>query len=161
MRILYLGLCVVFLQCGRSNTPANNAAPQTYREELKQFEENPEEYLSAKVHQRIWRTADADSNALRITALMPTELEIPRGQWGRLKVRAVRGVPVTFSSRDLGRFRNNATTITVQADSSGIAVTEISSTPGTVADIHVVAASPATAGQVHFNIVISETSRIN
>src|SRR5690606_10279160 len=71
-----------------------------------------------------------------------------------LRVRAVPGAPVTFTSLDMGAFQNRLASITVRADGEGVAVARFTGTPGTLGLTNVLAASPLTSGQQHFTVSV-------
>jgi len=91
----------------------------------------------------------------------PAERQVGPGQSIELAVFAEPLAPVTFHSSDRGAFQNGRATITVQADPAGKAVATFTATPGTVADVHIAAASPLCSGKVLFwiEVVNEETQR--
>jgi len=64
------------------------------------------------------------------------------------------GAPVTFTSFDCGAFSNLLTSITVTADTDGVATATFLATPGTLNETNILAASPLCSGQVNFSVTI-------
>lgn len=114
------------------------------------YEKNPQAYLSVVEPGRVWQPAQPGPGVARIKAhngpLTVTEQNAPV----TLQVEAVPHAPVTFTTLDLGEFENRLTSITVQADNQGLAQAKFTGTPGTINDVHILAASPLTAGQVRY-----------
>ncbi|HUY35193.1 MAG TPA: hypothetical protein VMV69_20780 [Pirellulales bacterium] len=54
-----------------------------------------------------------------------------------------------------GAFENQLTSITVQADAQGMAEAKFLATAGTIANIHILAASPLASGQARFIVNVA------
>ena len=80
----------------------------------------------------------------------PRLQRVVQGESVYLEVGGVSGMPVTFTSFDLGAFDNDLNSITVRADERGRARVKFTATPGTINDIHILAASPVTSGQMRY-----------
>lgn len=61
---------------------------------------------------------------------------------------------MTFTSFDLGKFHNELTSVTVQANDKGIAEAEFFGTPGTYSDVNILAGSPLLTEQVKFVVFV-------
>jgi len=70
----------------------------------------------------------------------------------------VENAPVTMTSNNLGSFANGLTSITVAADSSGLAEAVFTASRGTIDDIQILAASPVTSGQIAFTVNVQVPS---
>lgn len=74
-----------------------------------------------------------------------------------LRVRAVPGAPVSFTSFDLAHFQENGlSAITVKADAQGTARVHVVAGPGCFGRVSVLAGCPLTAGQVTFVGVVEQ-----
>ena len=62
---------------------------------------------------------------------------------------------MNFTSLDRGAFENDLTSITVQADAAGAASVRFMATVGTVDAVHILSASPLSAGQVAFLVRVT------
>lgn len=71
-----------------------------------------------------------------------------------LQVLTWPGYPATFTSLDRGAFQNGLTSITVQADTDGVATAQFTATAGTTDRVRILAASPLAAGNVTFLVDI-------
>jgi hypothetical protein len=73
-----------------------------------------------------------------------------------LTAQAAPWAPLTFTSLDRGLFQNGLTSISVQADASGVASASFTATAGTVADVRIIVASPMASGRGRWVISIIE-----
>jgi hypothetical protein len=78
----------------------------------------------------------------------------------RLQVQSTAGFPVTFTAFDLGTFENQLNSVSVPTNDNGVATATFTATPGSLYRAHVLAASPGTSGQVHFEIYIQPKSDV-
>ena len=138
------------------------ADPQTYAKatsslaEADAFDqdkyESDEDYRSAYLNSpqpsRVFQTAQPGPGVPRMRRMTAPYQEAPQGKKTPLRVQAAPGAPVTFTSFDLGRFENELTSITVEADATGVAEVKFWGPPGTIDDVNILAASPMTSGQV-------------
>ncbi|MEM9347928.1 MAG: hypothetical protein AAGB26_15070 [Planctomycetota bacterium] len=104
-------------------------------------------YLNTPQPSRVFQVAQPGPGVPKLRRMTPVYQEVVQGEETQLKVRAVPGAPVTFSSFDLGRFENELTTITVEADATGVAEVAFWGPLGKVDDVNILAASPVTSGQ--------------
>lgn len=118
------------------------------------YEADPAAYLKVVEPGRVWQSAQPGPGVPRLKSLSPLYAEIPQGETVSLRVQAVPGAPVTFTSFDLGAFQNRLTSITVQADEKGVAVARFTGTPGTYNLVHILAASPLASGQQRYVVNI-------
>lgn len=118
---------------------------------------NPQAYLDIVEPGRVFHPAPPGPGVPRLTTLSPLMIDVPQKETISLKVRGVPDAPVTFTSFDLGAFQNQLTSITVAADSTGIAVARFTGTPGTVNAVNILAASPMSSGTLKFrvNVIVS------
>lgn len=115
---------------------------------------DPQAYLEIPEPGRVYQVAQPGPGVQRLRRISPVGLVIQQGERVELVVQTGAGMPVTFTSWDLGRFDNLLTTISVQADAQGYARTGFTATPGTYDDADILAGSPVTTGQVRFTIHI-------
>ncbi len=113
-----------------------------------------ESYLNTVEPGRIWQPAQPKEGVPQAQAASPEYVEALQGEAVALKVQVVPHAPVTFTSFDLGAFSNRLTSITVAADEKGMAIAPFTGTPGTYNEVHILAASPLTSGQVKFSVFI-------
>ena len=115
--------------------------------------QNPQDYLDTVEPGRVFQSAQPEESP-RIQRLSPSYVQLKQGERTPLKVRVEPNMPVTFTSFDLGAFENQLTSITVQANQSGVAETSFIAASGTIADVNILAASPTTSGRVKFIVNI-------
>lgn len=114
------------------------------------------DYLVTPDFGRVFAPAQPGPGVPRIRRASPRFVPVLQGESASLKVSAPAGSPVSFTSFDLGRFRESQlTTITVEADEQGVAEATFEATPGTISDVNIMAAGPTTSGQVRFVVNIS------
>jgi hypothetical protein len=128
--------------------------------DLAEFEKDADAYLHVIEPGRVFQTAQPGPG---VSVLRPAGSRMHRVLEGgsvKFRVQAIPGAPVTFSSFDLGQFSNQLTSITVRADKRGIAEVDFLAAPGPYVDMHVLAGSPLTTGQVRFiiNVVAPEAA---
>lgn len=111
-------------------------------------EDYRESYVKNPQPSRVFQTAQPGPGVPQLRRMTVPYQKVVQGESTELKVRAVPGAPVTFTSFDLGRFDNELTSITVEADALGDARVNFQGTPGTIDDVNILAASPVTSGQV-------------
>lgn len=112
-------------------------------------------YLSHPQPSRVFQTAPPGPGVPRLRRMTPPYRQVVQGETTQLKVRAIPGAPVTFTSFDLGRFENELTSITVEADAAGFAEVAFWGPPGTIDDANILIASPVTSGQVKLIVNIT------
>lgn len=118
------------------------------------FTKDPQAYLDTVEPGRVFQTAQPGPGVEVLRQLSPRHITIKQGESVTLRVQAVPDAPVTFKSFDLGRFENDLTTISVQANEEGIAEAEFLGSPGTYNNVNILAGSPLTAGQVKFVVFV-------
>lgn len=118
------------------------------------YQADPTNYLQAVEPGRVWQAAQPGPGVPEITAASQWNPTIKQGESIRLSVTTAPNAPVTFTSFDLGGFENLATSITVAANSEGVASAAFTGTRGTVGNTNVLAAGPMSSGQVHFLVHI-------
>jgi hypothetical protein len=114
---------------------------------------DPQAYLDICEPGRVFQPAQPGKDIRPLSARSPQYIEVGSGDATELSVQAVPGVPVTFTSFDLGSFSNGLTSLTVRADDQGVARARFV-TVGTVNDCNILAASPLCSGQVPFMVFV-------
>ena len=114
------------------------------------FEKDPQTYLNTIEPGRVFQPAQPGAGVPRLSSHSPRLQRVVQGESVYLEVGGVSGMPVTFTSFDLGAFDNDLNSITVRADERGRARVKFTATPGTINDIHILAASPVTSGQMRY-----------
>jgi hypothetical protein len=126
-------------------------APKPF--DLAAYRRDPKAYLDIVEPGRVFQVAQPGPDVLRIQAMGPTQAAIPQGGTTVLRVHAIPGMPVSYTSFDLGRFaENQLTAITVAADDSGIAQATFVGASGTIGEVNIIAACPVTAGQITYHV---------
>ena len=110
-------------------------------------EEYRREYLRVVEPGRVFQTAEPGEDVPRLIVKSPRRQRVVQGEAVELEVASAPGMPVTFTSFDLGRFENQLTTMTVQAGADGIAKVMFWGMPGTINDVNILVASPMASGQ--------------
>ncbi len=119
------------------------------------YKANPIAYLNVVEPGRVWQPAQPGPGVSRIGSVSAKYLEAEQGQPTTLSVKALPDAPVTFTSFDGGAFDNQLTSITVKADEKGVAKATFIGTTGTINDVNILAASPATSGQLRYVVNIT------
>ena len=126
--------------------------------DLEAYKKNPESYTSLSVPARAFRPAQPAVGVPRIQRIGGGKLTIKQGDKVTLKVRAIAGHPVTFTSLDMGRFEGSQlTSETVVAGQSGVATVEFIGATGAIYDCDIQAASPTSSGTVRWVVHIQPT----
>lgn len=128
--------------------------PETF--DLRTFSAQPQRYLNTVEPGRVWQVAQPGDNVPRIASLSSLTQAVDPGESVVLKVKVPAGMPVTFTSFDLGAFENQLTSISVKADAEGIAQAAFTASSGTIGTVNILAASPVTSGQLRYMVYIAE-----
>jgi len=115
---------------------------------------NPAAYCALVEPGRVYQTAQPGAGVPALDLLGTAAATIAQGTTTLLRVKATAGAPVTFTSFDCGAFSNLLTSITVTADTDGVATATFLATPGTLNETNILAASPLCSGQVNFSVTI-------
>ncbi|WP_230775070.1 hypothetical protein [Roseiconus lacunae] len=122
--------------------------------DLSAYRSNPKAYLDVAEPGRVWQTADPNtSKPLGIASPRMQSLKV--GESIRLQVKTEPSAPVSFTSFDLGVFENKLPMVTVAANGNGIAEVAYTATPGTLAEVNILAGGPMSSGQVRFKINVT------
>lgn len=116
------------------------------------YKSNPDAYLSIAEPGRVFQMKAPGGSVVKIEPISPYFQDVQQGDSVELSVRAIPGAPVTFTTFDAGSLENGLTTMTVSADSAGIAKVKFVATKGVVLETNILAASPLTSGQVRFKV---------
>lgn len=114
------------------------------------YKKNPEAYLNVVEPGRVFQSLQPGEGVPRLHMVSPSYQEVVQGKSVKLRVKALAGYPVSFTSFDLGHFQNQLTSLTVEAGEDGIAEAEFFGAPGTINEVKILASSPVTSGQVKF-----------
>ena len=123
--------------------------------DLESYRKDPEPYLGSVEPGRVFQPAQPGEGVSELRRRSPQYQQIEQGEVAKLSVKAEPGAPVTFTSFDLGRFANQLTSTTVEADTNGLAVAEFFAPAGTIANVNILAASPLNSGQIKFIVDVS------
>lgn len=123
-------------------------APKPFNKD--EYKKNPQAYLDVVEPGRVYQSAQPGPGVPVLQPAGSRYAMLVQGKSTTLSIKALPGVPVTFTSFDLGRFENQLTSITVAADASGVAKTQFLATPGTINAVRILAGSPLATGQVEF-----------
>lgn len=125
------------------------------------FLANPDAYLVQHVPGRVWQTAQPGPGIPVLERIGPPKQVMKFGEAIRLKVKTEPGMPVTFTSFDIGTFDNGLASITVAADDKGFAEANFNSSSGKVGEVNLLAASPVATEQVKFDVYVAPPSKNN
>ena len=109
-------------------------------------------YLALSEPGRVWQAAQPGPEVPVLRRLGDLKQTLRQKESVRLETQAAPDAPVTFTSFDSGVFSNQLPSITVAADSKGLANAVFTATSGTISRINIMAASPMTSGRVEFHI---------
>lgn len=115
---------------------------------------NPSGYLAVTEPGRVFQTAQPSPTTPILVAEGPTAATVARGESTSLRVKAVPGAAVSWTSFDLGSFDNKLPSITVAADRDGVASVTFTATPGVSGQVNILAGSPMASGQVRFTLTV-------
>ena len=121
------------------------------------FKANPAEYLNTIEPGRVFGTAAPGPQVPELTAAGARYARISQGDSAILTVKGAPLAPITLTSFDLGKFKeNDLNSITVQADKDGLASATFVASPGSLNDVNILAGSPMSSGQVKFVVEIQQ-----
>lgn len=120
----------------------------------KAYEADPKSYLDLHEPGRIFQSAQPGEDVSVIKPVGARNHRIKQGEAIRLAVKTEAGMPVTFTSFDLGTFSNGLASITVAANQEGVAEATFSGSSGTVGLLNILAASPVAAERVKFSVFV-------
>ncbi|MCH2209560.1 MAG: hypothetical protein MK132_27390, partial [Lentisphaerales bacterium] len=107
-------------------------------------------YLATAEYGRVFQSVNPGKSIPKTERISPYYQQVAQGETINLTLKSAPKMPVTFTSFDLGKFSNGLTTQTVEADESGHAQVTFHGMPGTIANVNILASSPAASGQVKF-----------
>jgi hypothetical protein len=114
------------------------------------YKVNPASYTEVVEPGRVFHPAQPGPGVPVLRSISPQLQQMNQGESTSLRVNAAPGAPVSFTSFDLGRFDNQLTSITVQANAQGVAEAKFYAPPGTYNNVNILAASPMASGQTRF-----------
>lgn len=114
------------------------------------FKADPQTYLNTVEPGRVFQSAQPAPGTPKLYTASPGRQHIRQGTKAPLRVVVPPGSPATFTAFDGGVFSNKLNSITVQASPQGIAEAEFTATPGTIANVHILASSPVASGRARF-----------
>lgn len=120
------------------------------------YRNDPKAYLNTVEPGRCFQSARPGKDVPQLRPLSPQFQNVAQGQFVTLKVQTAPKAPCSFTSFDLGRFENELTAITVEADERGVAETKFFGTPGTIDEVNILAASPMASGQARFMVNVTK-----
>jgi len=120
------------------------------------FKANPEEYLRIAEPGRALQPKQPADGVPILKIASSQFVRIKQNESTLLRVQTTPKGVANFTSFDLGKFQNELTAISVQADDQGIAEVKFSGAPGTIEDVHIVCASPQTSGTVRFTVNVAK-----
>ncbi len=119
------------------------------RERFKTDEAYRKKYLSVAEPGRVFQ--EDPKGEFRLKRVSQYFQTVEQGRAVKIEVSGQPGMPVSATSFDLGRFRNNGLTYCTEVfDANGIASFDFEGTPGTIADANILVGSPACRGRVKF-----------
>ena len=120
------------------------------------YKQDPKAYLDVVEPGRCFQSAQPGKDVPKLQPLSPQLQEVAQGQSVTLRVRATPKSPISFTSFDLGKFQNELTAITVEANDQGVAEVKFWGTAGTINEVNIVAASPMSSGQARFIVNVTK-----
>lgn len=123
------------------------------------YNENPTTYLEEFDPMRVFHPAQPGEGVPVLKRKSLKRSSLKQGESIRLQVKAPANAPVTFTSFDGGLFDNLLNSISVQADETGVGQANFFASPGTIASVRVVAASPLATGVVDYQINVESPAR--
>jgi hypothetical protein len=105
----------------------------------KEFRKN---YLAQSVPARVNQVKKPGIGVPQLKRIGPSDIYIIQGKSIELSTESPSGSVVTYTTYDAGVFENQLTSITVVADSSGVATVEYTPTTGVIAGVNIMAGSP-------------------
>ena len=120
------------------------------------YRQNPKAYLDVVEPGRCFQAAQPGKDVSKLQPLSPQLQEVAQGQSVTLRVRAAPKYPISFTSFDLGKFQNELTAITVDANDQGVAEVKFFGTPGTINECNILVASPVSSGTAKFVVNVTK-----
>ena len=126
--------------------------------DAKAYQADPQAYLNTVEPGRAFQSAQPgpDVKVLQRTSLRLVKADA--GRVGNTRSQGGAGCAGHLHARQLGQFENQLTSITKQANETGVARAEFSATPGTIDHVYFLAASPVTTGQARFLVDVAVPS---
>ena len=121
-----------------------------------EWKKSPERYLNVVEPGRIFQTAQPGKGVKQLEAKGGIAKKVRKDGKVRLAVVGEPNAPVTFTVFDKGVLNNGLTSMTVRADAAGEAWVDYRPTPGTSAEVNIMAGSPLASSQVRFIVEILE-----
>lgn len=137
----------------KPNQFSSFAPPEPF--DVESYKANPEAYIATVEPGRVYAPAQPADGVPVINAVGKRFHRLRQGESVRLRVSALAGAPVSFSSSRLGQFENQLTSITVRAGDDGVAEATFTASGGTIDEVPILAASPMASGQVSFTLLVS------
>ena len=133
--------------------PQNPAASPFFaaeRFDRNRYIKDPEAYLVKTRPARVFQAAKPSENVTPVESDSPRFSQVLQGESVILRVKAEPEMPVTFHTQQLGEFQNRLKTISVAANSDGVAEAQYKATAGTQGLTYIMAASPVHSGKLTF-----------
>lgn len=134
-------------------------APKPFNREA--YLNDPNGYATLVEPGRALQSATPGPGVPKLAAVGPTVFSTTQDGELILRVRTQPGMPTTFTSFDLGRFRNQLASQTVIADAQGVAAVAWTAGPGTIDAVRILAGSPVASGQVTFDVQVAHSVAVN
>jgi hypothetical protein len=134
-------------------------ASETFDRE--KYEKDPDAYLKVSEPARVFECAQPGPEVPAMRAASDTLVRLAKRDETTLSVAAAPSAPVTFTSFDLGSFKESKLpTVTVKANEKGMATVTFVASAGAVNDVHILAGSPMASGQARFTVVIEDAESL-
>jgi hypothetical protein len=121
-----------------------------FREE--EYKSDKSKYLNRFAPFRVFSPAQPGEGIPVLVRVSDHDISMVQGETVSLEVEGLPNMPVTFTSFDGGIFSNELPSISVESDEKGRAKATFNCTPGVVASVKILAASPLATGIVEFHV---------
>ncbi len=122
----------------------------SFREE--EYKSDKSKYLNRFAPFRVFSPAQPGEGIPVLVRVSNHDISVIQGEAVSLEVEGLPNMPVTFTSFDGGVFSNDLPSICVESDDKGRAKATFNCTPGVVASVKILAASPLATGIVEFHL---------
>jgi cytoskeletal protein RodZ len=119
------------------------------------YQRDPAAYANVVEPGRAFQSAQPGPSVPVLHPVGTTQMTMPQDGQVVLRARTEPGMPITFTSLDLGRFGNQLVSQTAIADAQGIAAVAFFAGPGTIDGVRILAGSPVASGQIQFQVQVT------
>ena len=148
------------LQDPKNNSGAISIIGKREKFNLNEYQADPSKYLNSIAPGRVFDAAIPAKGVKALERVGYSTMRTKQNQPVGLTAKGEVGMPISFTAFDGGHFQNGLNSITLKADSSGVATAEFTPTQGVINQTRVRAASPVNTGTLQWTIRVGLKEQI-